>query len=285
MHDGTSKDTARGGEAGEPGRVRRHPGDAVHGRAVVRAGDRARPRRARPERVGVRAVQRAHRPARQPRRGRSARPARHLPQLGLRDPARCRTPRRATATPSPGQTVINVTNGKLIRLLVDDEPLDVRYGTLHSHERVLDMRAGTLTREMTWTSPADDTVRVRSTRLVSLTQRAVAAICYEVEPVGKRAAARRPVRAGRQRVAAPAGQGPARRRRPGVAAGLRGARGPPGRRGHGAPHPGERPARRRRHGPRDREPRPRPRSRWRAATTWAGSPSPACCGRGSGCGW
>ncbi|HZA17550.1 MAG TPA: family 65 glycosyl hydrolase, partial [Pseudonocardiaceae bacterium] len=27
--------------------------------------------------------------------------------------------------PESGQTIINVTNGKLIRLLVDDEPLDV----------------------------------------------------------------------------------------------------------------------------------------------------------------
>ena len=32
--------------------------------------------------------------------------------------------------PESGQTVINVTNGKLIRLLVDDEPFDVRYGEL-----------------------------------------------------------------------------------------------------------------------------------------------------------
>ena len=31
--------------------------------------------------------------------------------------------------------MINVTNGKLIRLLVDDEPLDVRYGELRHHER------------------------------------------------------------------------------------------------------------------------------------------------------
>ena len=30
--------------------------------------------------------------------------------------------------PESGQTVINVTNGKLIRLFVDDEPFDVRYG-------------------------------------------------------------------------------------------------------------------------------------------------------------
>ncbi|HEX2313675.1 MAG TPA: glycosyl hydrolase family 65 protein, partial [Thermomonospora sp.] len=85
--------------------------------------------------------------------------------------------------PESGQTAINVTNGKIIRLLVDDEPFDVRYGRLNHHERRLDMRAGTLTREVEWRSPADDTVRVTSTRLVSLTHRAIAAICYEVEAV------------------------------------------------------------------------------------------------------
>src|SRR5918911_4305815 len=35
--------------------------------------------------------------------------------------------------PESGQSIINVTNGKLIRLLVDDEPFDVRYGRLPSH--------------------------------------------------------------------------------------------------------------------------------------------------------
>ncbi len=85
--------------------------------------------------------------------------------------------------PESGQTTINVTNGKLIRLLVNDEPLDVRYGQLRSHERSLDLRAGTLTRELEWTSPADDSVKVRSVRLVSLVQRAVTAISYEVEAV------------------------------------------------------------------------------------------------------
>ena len=79
------------------------------------------------------------------------------------------------------ETIINVTNGKILRLFVDDEPFDVRYGTLHSHERVLDLRAGTLTRTAEWTSPTGRAIRVTSTRLVSLTQRAVAAICYEVE--------------------------------------------------------------------------------------------------------
>jgi alpha,alpha-trehalose phosphorylase len=82
--------------------------------------------------------------------------------------------------PESGQTVINVTNGKIIRLLVDDEPFDLRYGQLHRHQRVLDLQSGTLTREVRWSSPAGKTVNVRSERLVSLTQRAVAAISYEV---------------------------------------------------------------------------------------------------------
>ena len=34
--------------------------------------------------------------------------------------------------PRTRQTILNVTNGKLIRLLVDDEPFDVRYGELIS---------------------------------------------------------------------------------------------------------------------------------------------------------
>jgi alpha,alpha-trehalose phosphorylase len=87
--------------------------------------------------------------------------------------------------PEEGQSLIDVTNGKLLRLLVDDEPFDVRHGTLVHHERVLDLRDGVLRRAVHWISPAGQGVRIRSTRLVSFVQRAVAAICYEVEPVGE----------------------------------------------------------------------------------------------------
>ena len=85
--------------------------------------------------------------------------------------------------PEAGQSIINVTNGKLVRLLVDDEPFDVRYGEAQHHERVLDLRAGTLSRDVTWRSPAGCPVRVRSRRLVSLTQRSIMAIRYEVTPI------------------------------------------------------------------------------------------------------
>jgi alpha,alpha-trehalose phosphorylase len=87
--------------------------------------------------------------------------------------------------PESGQTIVNVTNGKIIRLLVDDEPFDVRYGTLRAHERVLDLRDGVLRRSVEWTSPAGTSVRIRSTRLVSFFQRSAAAVLYEVTPVDK----------------------------------------------------------------------------------------------------
>jgi alpha,alpha-trehalose phosphorylase len=85
--------------------------------------------------------------------------------------------------PESGQTMVNITNGKLVRLLVDDEPFDVRYGELRSHERALDLRDGVLRRRAEWVSPAGRGVRVSSTRLVSFDQRAIAAVLYEVEPL------------------------------------------------------------------------------------------------------
>jgi alpha,alpha-trehalose phosphorylase len=91
------------------------------------------------------------------------------------------SPESVYGNPESGQTVVNVTNGKIIRLLVEDEPLDVRYGELRKHERVLDLRDGVLRRTAEWVSPTGRLVRVSSTRLVSFTQRAVAAIHYEVE--------------------------------------------------------------------------------------------------------
>jgi alpha,alpha-trehalose phosphorylase len=85
--------------------------------------------------------------------------------------------------PEAGETIVNVANGKILRLLVEDEPFDIRYGTLIAHERVLDLRAGVLRRSAEWVSPTGRRIRVASTRLVAFTRRAIAAIHYEVEPL------------------------------------------------------------------------------------------------------
>ncbi|RVW04066.1 glycoside hydrolase family 65 protein [Rhodococcus xishaensis] len=85
--------------------------------------------------------------------------------------------------PDSGETIINITDGKVVRLLVDDEPFDVRRGDILRHEQELDLRAGVLRRTVEWRSPAGRTVRVVTTRLVSFTQRAIGAIRYEVTPL------------------------------------------------------------------------------------------------------
>ncbi|MBE7187066.1 glycoside hydrolase family 65 protein [Jatrophihabitans endophyticus] len=85
--------------------------------------------------------------------------------------------------PEDGQTILNVTNGKIIRLLVDDEPVDMRYGEIISHERELDLRRGILERRVDWCSPAGKRIRLHSSRLVSFSRRSILAIRYRVEPI------------------------------------------------------------------------------------------------------
>ncbi|MBX7432301.1 family 65 glycosyl hydrolase [Mycobacterium sp. Y57] len=85
--------------------------------------------------------------------------------------------------PESGQTVVNVTDGKIIRLLVEDAPIDLRYGHWLEHERTLDFRSGTLRRHSVWKSATGRVVKIASERLVSFTKRANAAIKYEVEPI------------------------------------------------------------------------------------------------------
>ncbi|MFF5054180.1 glycoside hydrolase family 65 protein [Micromonospora sp. NPDC000663] len=92
-------------------------------------------------------------------------------------------PEEGYAFPQASDTVVSAPNAALIRVWVDDEPLDLRTGTVRGHERVLDLRAGVLRRETEWVSPAGRRVLVRSTRLVSLPRRPVAAVRYEVEPL------------------------------------------------------------------------------------------------------
>jgi alpha,alpha-trehalose phosphorylase len=85
--------------------------------------------------------------------------------------------------PECGQSVINVSNGQIIRLIVGDEPFDIRRGALESHTRRLDFREGTLEREVEWASPVGQRIRIRSTRVVSFAHRSVAAVHYRVQAV------------------------------------------------------------------------------------------------------
>ena len=79
-----------------------------------------------------------------------------------------------------GQTIVNVPDAKLIRLYVDDEPLLLSVADLVAYERRLDFRTGEYSREIIWRTPAGKRVQVRSTRMVSLAERHLAAMTFEV---------------------------------------------------------------------------------------------------------
>jgi alpha,alpha-trehalose phosphorylase len=80
-----------------------------------------------------------------------------------------------------GQTIVNVTDSKTIKLFVDDEPFLLTDANLIKFERVLDVRVGTLDREVLWDMRSGKRVSIKSRRLVSYEHRHLAAISYEVK--------------------------------------------------------------------------------------------------------
>lgn len=79
-----------------------------------------------------------------------------------------------------GQTIVNAPDGYMIRLYVDDGPLDVSKVNLIHYERVLNMQTGTLDRELVWEKLSGKQIHVRSRRLVSLVHRHEVAMEYEI---------------------------------------------------------------------------------------------------------
>ena len=77
-----------------------------------------------------------------------------------------------------GQTICNVTDSKIIKLFVDDEPFWLPNAQLLKYDRRLNMKSGTLDREILWETPAGKQVSIKSRRLVSFPNRHVAAISY-----------------------------------------------------------------------------------------------------------
>ena len=79
-----------------------------------------------------------------------------------------------------GQTMVNATDTKIIKLYVDDEPFWLPNANLLNYDRRLNMKAGMLEREVLWETPSGKQVLIKSKRLVSLRHRHLSAISYEV---------------------------------------------------------------------------------------------------------
>ena len=82
--------------------------------------------------------------------------------------------------PRLGQSILNCPDGTIIKLFVDGEPFVPAQAEVLSFRQVLNLKAGTLVREISWASPAGRRMRLRTLRLVSFDQRHLAAIQYEV---------------------------------------------------------------------------------------------------------
>lgn len=80
-------------------------------------------------------------------------------------------------------TMLNIANAKKIKLIIDGEELSLARGKLNNYSRVLDFKSATLTRSFEYTTPNGKSVRVNIRRLVSLTEKHIAAIRYEVTPL------------------------------------------------------------------------------------------------------
>ena len=91
-----------------------------------------------------------------------------------------RYPEEAYGFATTGQTIVNVTDAKIIKLYVDDEPFWLPQANILAFDRRLNMKAATLDRDILWETPAGKRVSIKSRRLVSFVHRHVAAISYQV---------------------------------------------------------------------------------------------------------
>jgi alpha,alpha-trehalose phosphorylase len=89
-------------------------------------------------------------------------------------------PEEAYGLAKTGQTIVNATDTKILKLYVDDEPFWLAHAHVLSFDRRLNMRSGTLDRDIVWETPSGKQVSIKSRRLVSFEHRHLAAIFYEV---------------------------------------------------------------------------------------------------------
>ena len=87
-------------------------------------------------------------------------------------------PEEAYGFARTGQTICKVTDSKIIKLFVDDEPFFLPDANILKYDRRLNMRSGTLDCEILWETRAGKQISIVSRRLISLANRHVAAISY-----------------------------------------------------------------------------------------------------------
>lgn len=78
------------------------------------------------------------------------------------------------------QTMLNVINGKVIELYIEDEKFSMTTGEIIDYKRSIDMKNGVMTRWIIWKSPLGKEVEINITRLASFEDKHLISIHYEV---------------------------------------------------------------------------------------------------------
>lgn len=87
--------------------------------------------------------------------------------------------------PTESQSLLNLPNGKTIRIYVNGELFDMRRGKVENYRRTLHMKQGLLTRELTWTSPLGHKIALTFERFVSFLHKNVMAQRVRVKALEK----------------------------------------------------------------------------------------------------
>jgi len=81
------------------------------------------------------------------------------------------------------QTMLNVINGKVIELYIEEEKFSMNTGKIKDYKRSLDMKNGLMNRWLIWESPLGKEVEINITRIASFEDKHLICIHYEVTPI------------------------------------------------------------------------------------------------------
>lgn len=85
--------------------------------------------------------------------------------------------------PERGQTILNLADWTSINLYLEEERFDMLTGRVSNYRRVLNMKEGTLTRELIWLSPGGKKIKIKIIRFLSLTSQHNGIINYNFTPL------------------------------------------------------------------------------------------------------
>ncbi len=81
------------------------------------------------------------------------------------------------------QTMVNVTNSKIIKIFVEDEEFNMLEGEIENYKRTLNLKEGIVYRTLIWKSSEGKSIKIEIERLASFENKNLLAINYKITPL------------------------------------------------------------------------------------------------------